>query len=182
MTYTTKMWNRTPYGFELQVKELGGTFSPSLVARSRPSNVALTSVIEKTVAFLPPSVGLEAGRIASEYGAAYADVEDVQIRTHDGRSYDKLSSLMAEQASDVQEMHVAQIAVTVKTVQPGSMSEKVSRTSGAVPFTIARERSSNPVLVWNDQYDRNDYPGISAQSIKSALNGDAAVVRFKEAS
>ena len=180
MTFTTNLWNKTPDGFQLQEKVLGDTFSPSMVARGRASNVTLTSVMEKTIAFLPPSVGFRASSIAADYGATYVDVQDVQIKTHEGRYYDKLSALMADQPDGVEEVHVARLAVTAKTIQPGLLTEKVNRTSAMVPYTVARERSDNPVLVWNDQYDRSQYPGITARALKSAMNGDATALNFKE--
>ena len=107
MTYTTNLWNKTPDGFALQEKALGDTLSPSMIARGRASNVALTSVLEKTIAFLPPSVGFNASSIAADYGATYVSVEDVQIKTHDGRYYDKLSALMADQPAGVDEVRRA---------------------------------------------------------------------------
>ncbi len=181
MTYTTNLWNRTPSGFELQEKELGGMFSPSMVTRGRASNVALTSVMEKTVAFLPSSVGFRASSIASDFGATYVDVEDLQVTTLDGKYHDKLSSLMADQPDDIDELHVARLAVTAKVIRPGSLTDRIDRVSGMVPFTVARERSDNPVLVWNDQYDRADYPGISAKALKAAVEGQATAVNFMDA-
>lgn len=180
MTYTTNLWNKTPDGFQLQEKALGDTFSPSMIARGRASNVALTSVMEKTIAFLPPSVGFAASSIAADYGAAYVSVEEVQIKTHDGKYYDKLSALMADQPDGVEEVRVARLAVTAKVIRPGLLTEKVDRTSAMAPYTVARERSDSPVLVWNDQYDRSQYPGITAQALKAAMNGEVTALNFAE--
>ena len=60
------------------------------------------------------------------------------------------------------------------------LTEKVNRTSAMVPYTVARERSDNPVLVWNDQYDRAQYPGITAKGLKAAMNGEATALNFKD--
>lgn len=181
MTYTTNLWNRTPSGFELQEKELGGMFSPSKVTRGRASNVALTGVMERTVAFLPSSVGFRASSIASDFGATYVDVEDLRVTTLDGKYHNKLSSLMADQPDDIDELHVARLSVTAKIIRPGSLTDRIDRVSGMVPFTVAREKSDNPVLVWNDPFDRSNYPGISAKALKAAVEGQATAVNFMDA-
>ena len=179
-TITTTLWNKTSKGYYLEPKVLGDDFSPSFVVRGRPSNVALTTIFEKTPAFLPSELGFRSGSVASEFGATYADLEDVHIKNHEGRYFETLSKLMADQPDNIDEIHVASISITAKTISAGSLTDKVKRTSGAVPFVIGRENSSNPVLVWNDQYDRDAYPGITAATIKAAVNGESSAINFKE--
>ena len=97
-TITTTLWNKTPKGYYLEPKVLGGDFSPSFVVRGRPSNVALTTIFEKNPAFLPPELGLRSGSVATALGVTYADLDEVFIKTHEGRYFETLSKLMAKPA------------------------------------------------------------------------------------
>ena len=179
MTYPVRTMIRTNNGLDFNGAVLGGDFSPSLVARGRLQNIAIGFVLNKNISFFNSSVGFVAGGIAEQLRVTYADIEHVRVKLPDRPFSEKLSDAVKGVDAGVSEVHVASIEVQVKLVESGSLSQKTRKLSKMVPFIVGRERTANPLLVWNDQFNREHYAGLKISDLKAALDGELEKIVFE---